>query len=53
LKTNSRFPIILLYRSVNALFLEPMTVKKVTFFDHPGVALEIEELGKTPSRLGK
>jgi hypothetical protein len=30
-----------------------MTVKKVTFFDHPGVALEIEGLGKTTSRLDK
>jgi hypothetical protein len=30
-----------------------MTVKKVTFSDHPGVALEIEGFVKTPSRLDK
>jgi len=30
-----------------------MTVKKVTFFDYPGVALEIEGLGHTPARVNK
>jgi hypothetical protein len=30
-----------------------MALGKVTFFDYPGVALEIEGLGHTPARVNK